>query len=164
MSAILDRARQACAIPTKYVLGKGGMKPTREVPGNSEGQCDCSGFVSWCLGISRQTTNPFYRQLNGGWIETTAVAADALKPGGVFVKVEQPAPGDIIVWGDRRVNGRHTQGHIGVISAVEDGRATRVIHCSSGNFRRTGQAVQETSADVFHRNGAICARYLATPG
>jgi hypothetical protein len=35
-----------------------------------------------------------------------------------------------------------------------------VIHCSSGNFRRLGKAIQETPADLFYNNGAICARYV----
>ena len=162
MSAeILKRARIACALPVAYKLGMGGMKPVRESPANSEGQCDCSGFVSWCLGVSRQTADPFYKQLNGGWIETTAVVADALAAHGLFAKVDSAEVGDIIVWGDSKKNGKTVQGHIGIVSVVENGRATRVIHCSNGNFKRSGQAVQETSADIFHNNGAIYARYVA---
>lgn len=161
MSAALERARAACALPIAYKLGMGGMRPVRESPANSDGQCDCSGFVSWCLGLSRQTADPFYRQLNGGWIETTAVVADAIAPRGLFSRVDVPEPGDIMVWGDSKKNGRTVQGHIGIIAAVENGRATRVIHCSSGNFRRLGKAVQETNADIFHNNGAIYARCLA---
>jgi hypothetical protein len=160
MSTVLGRARAACGRPIAYKLGMGGMKPTRETPGNSDGQCDCSGFVAWCLGISRQTSNAFYRQLNGGWIETTAVVADALKPGGIFSRVDAPQPGDVLVWGDRRVNGRTVQGHIGIVAAVAGDRATRVIHCSSSNFRNTGCAVRETGTEVFYSKGAICARYV----
>jgi hypothetical protein len=164
MSAALERARAACAQPIVYKLGKGGFQPLRESPAGTDSQCDCSGFVSWCLGVSRETKDPFYKQLNGGWIETTAVVADAIAVRGLFTKVDVPEPGDVAVWGDSRKNGKTVQGHIGIVAAVENGRAMRVIHCSSGNFKRLGKAVQETSADIFHNNNAIYARYTPAGG
>jgi hypothetical protein len=139
-------------------LGKGGMDPKTKSPA-SGGECDCSGFSSWCIGLSRQTQDPFYVQLNGGWLETTAMVADALRAGGILTKVSAPLPGDLIVYGDRVVNGRRSQGHVGIVSEVANGKATKVVHCSSGNGRRVpGRAVQETAPTVFINAGAIYAR------
>ena len=162
--AILERAQGACQKPIVYKLGKGGFTPAAQSPGEAASQCDCSGFVAWCIGQSRQTSNPFYKALNGGWIETTAMVADALAVGGIFTKTDNPVPGDVIVWGDRKVNGKTVQGHVGIIAQVADGKATKVIHCSSGNFKKFGKAIQETDAALFYRNNAICARFVGTGG
>ncbi len=47
MSTVLERARSACGRPIAYKLGMGGVKPARETPGSSDGQCDRSRLVSW---------------------------------------------------------------------------------------------------------------------
>jgi cell wall-associated NlpC family hydrolase len=157
---IVARARSAIGLRIDYKLGKGGMNPATKSPA-SNGECDCSGFSSWCIGLSRQTKDPFYVALNGGWLETTAMTADALRTGGILTKVDTPQPGDLIVYGDRVVNGRRSQGHVGIVSEVRDGKASKVIHCSSGNARRVpGRAVQETSPSLFFNAGAIYARVL----
>jgi hypothetical protein len=163
-AVMLQRARGAVGKGV-YKLGMGGMRPDKDTPLNSEGQCDCSGFTSWASGVSRhQPLNVFYKALNGGWLETTAMVG--LRPGGLFEKVTVPEPGDLICWGDRKIKGadgklRNTQGHVGVITEVTAGKATKVVHCSSGNFKRAGYAIAETSADIFHKNGAIYLRRVA---
>lgn len=140
VSGVLARANAAAGQDIKYGLGKGGMNPGSPTPA-SDGQCDCSGFVSWCLGLSRQVSEQFYKLFNGGWIETTAVWTDISSPVGMF-EIGTERPGAVIVYPD--ADGR--QGHIGII--VEPGR---VVHCSQGNDRR-GNAVQITSLDVFRAN------------
>ena len=153
---ILNRAKKAAATSVaKYKLGAGGFNPAADLPESKQGMCDCSGFVSWCLNEKRQTSNKFLVSLNGGWIETTAVVRDAKSPDGMFTKVDVPQAGDLLVWGDNKGK----QGHIGVVSEVVDGKATKVIHCSTGNFKRTGKAIQETSADIFYNNGAISVKF-----
>ena len=42
-------------------------------------------------------------------------------------------------------------GHVGVVTETSGGVATRVVHCSGGNYRATGDAVRETDAAVFER-------------
>lgn len=156
------RALSACDMHIEYRLGKGGMKPNDPVPHDSEQGCDCSGFVAWVLGISRQCA-----RIPGGWIETTLVWKDARGTRKVFEQVSTPMPGDLIVYPDKSYTvtegGQRTrktrQGHIGVVTRVAGGKVTRVVHCSAGNFRRTGRAVQETDAKVFVDHGAICVRY-----
>ncbi len=150
---LLARARYASGKKIEYKLGKGGMKPKADLPDAGSGQCDCSGYVAWCLGISRMTDNPFYQNANGGWIETTAVHKDILSNTGLFTQCEAQ-PGCIVVYGDS--NGG--QGHIGLVTSVTitDGKkvASKVIHCSSGNWKRNGDAILETVATVFTGNAS----------
>lgn len=154
---IYDRARAAAIVASKlsmpitYGLGRGGEDPTRHVPWDSRGRCDCSGFAAWAAKEPR--ANP---GIPGGWIETTLVVKDAMSTRQMFrelVAGEQPEPGDFIVYGDR--GGQ--QGHIGVISSAVDGKVYRVIHCSTGNDRG-GPAIAETDARVFVAANAIVVR------
>ena len=158
---IVQRARTACGMGIKYKLGKGGMSGSSASPSDSKAMCDCSGFAAWCAGLSRKTSHPFYVELNGGWLETTAIAADAIAVHGIFTKVDKPFPGCFAVFGDR--NGK--QGHIGVVTEVVNGKATKVIHCSSTNSRTSvaadptkPRAIQETGADLFYKNQAVFCR------
>jgi len=134
-----------------YKLGKGGFDPKALHPWNRTMQCDCSGFVAWCLGVSRKTDNPWYAKQNGGWLETSAITRDATSPFGVFTEVARydALPGDVLVWGDKA----GAQGHVGIVSGP-----TTINHCSSGNFRVTGDAIRETSTEIFDKNDAIAAR------
>ena len=134
-----------------YKLGKGGFSPKNPFPWNHQMQCDCSGFVSWCLGVSRKTDNPWYAKFNGGWFETSAITRDALSQFGVFTEVARydAEPGDVLVWGDKG----GAQGHVGIVSGP-----TTIIHCSMGNFRKTPDAIREPDMAIFDANGAIAAR------
>ena len=147
----VERARSVVGMGCIYKLGKGGFDPKALAPWNRQMQCDCSGFVSWCLGVSRKTDNPWYAKQNGGWFETSAITRDATSPFGVFTEVARndAKPGDLLVWGDR--DGQ--QGHVGLVSGP-----TTIIHCSSGNFRKTGHAIRETDMAIFDANEAIAAR------
>lgn len=144
----LARAQAALSVPVRYKLGQ----PGRIIyPGATvlPPECDCSGFVFWCLNMERfQWVDDTVR-----WLDTTAIWRDARFPRRWFECID-PVPGCLIVYPDR--NGK--QGHVGIVSAVVDGKVAAVIHCSAGNYRRTGSAVQETGPEVFERNGAITVR------
>lgn len=152
----LSVVNQGCA----YKLGKGGFNPSSPVPWSSLGQCDCSGFVSWAIGVSRQTDNPWYKKQNGGWFETSAIVADCRTPFGFFDQVpwEEAQLGMLLVWGDSRVGGKTRQGHVGIVTEIGGGAPVSVCHCSSGNFRKFGDAIQETDVSIFKANSAIVAR------
>lgn len=153
---ILARARTALAkSKARYKLGAGGAKAAALLPESAQGFCDCSGFVSWCLGEPRKTSDPFYVAFNGGWIETTGVYKDGSTEKGLFTKTDRPEPGDLMVWPDRG----HKQGHIGVVSEVEGGKATKIIHCSRGNDTASGRAIRETGAEGFYARGAVVVRF-----
>lgn len=153
---MLARARSAIGHGTLYKLGKGGFNPASPHPWNALGECDCSGYAAWCLGVSRHTEHPFYAHQNGGWLETSAIVADAHSSFGMFeaIRWEQAQPGDLLVYGD---SGGH-QGHVGVVSEVNDSGPTAACHCSSGNARVRHDAIQETGVAVWSLNGGIVAR------
>lgn len=159
LSEVVARARSAIGSHTKYALGKGGFSPNSPHPWSAVGECDCSGFVAWCLGISRRADNPWYKRQNGGWVETSAIVRDAQSPYGFFDEVDwtKARPGMVVVYGDTRQGGRTRQGHVGVVSAVDAGGPIQAIHCSMGNHRR-GDAIQETAvAPLWMPGKAIVA-------
>jgi hypothetical protein len=135
----LQRGRSGLNRKTQYVLGKGGFEPLADLTP----KCDCSGFVAWAIGIPRELPpgSDRWLQTDTYWVGGGEVGA------GLFDRVTEAEakPGDIYVFPDS--NGR--QGHMGIISRIDDRRPTHVIHCSAGNFRRTDDAIQETDPSVF---------------
>lgn len=155
---VVSRARSAIGHGCVYQLGKGGMHPENLQPWPPSMPnlgCDCSGFVAWCLGVSRSLAKNHPHYEFGGWFETSAVARDAKSEFGFVNEVlwTLAQPGDILVWGDHDGH----QGHIGIVSEADATGPTRVVHCSKGNWRTTGDAIQETDVAIFKANGAIAA-------
>ncbi len=159
VAQFISRARSASGYKTIYKLGAGGMNPASTRPVSPGNKCDCSGFVCWALGISRQTTHPLYRKFNGGWINTDGIVHDAKNPTGYFSQLDKAKIGCIIVFPGGRVNGITKIGHVGIVTAVKDGKASKVLHCSSGNYLSNGEAIQETLPTVFNRRDTIYAWY-----
>lgn len=121
------------------------------------GACtDCSGFIAWCLRLSRRVDHPLYVRVNGGWFETTAIHRDGMESTGFFVQLDSPRPGALLVYPDYNdPQGAHHEGHIGlVLDADGEGiaGAQKVIHCSLGNYRGTGEAIQVTGPQAWLEN------------
>lgn len=137
-SQTLERAlKQAGNSKTKYRLGTGGFDPTKSMAST----CDCSGFVAWCIGVPRELPPGSDR-----WLDTDAFWSGGGSIGiGLFDRVELPscAPGDVLVFPDS--NGH--QGHVGIVSEVQNARPTKTVHCSG---RRNG--IAETDSSVFLQN------------
>lgn len=160
---VLERARRCLGAGCRYHLGAGGMHPSHDYPWGTVPECDCSGFVAWALGVSRQTRNPFYRQQNGGWFETTAIVRDARSPFGFVAEVPwlEARPGDLIVYGD--AGGK--QGHVGIITLTGPAGPAAVIHCSKGNDTRYRDAIHEGALEPFWQaRGALVARVAWVEG
>lgn len=159
-AAFIARARSMVGRQIVYKLGAGGMKPDAETPANGAGECDCSGFVSWGLGISRFVRGvPWYdAQHNGEWLNTDAIVRDAKSHYGFFDEIDKPEVGCLIVFPKSKAS--PSAGHVGIVSSVTPDGDLRVIHCSSGNYARFGHAIEETGANVFMRPdlGTIFAR------
>lgn len=147
---VRKRALHACGRGTRYKLGAGGMDPKADLPSDN-GRCDCSGYASFCLGISR------YQPSTLGWVETSRIVDDATGPHRLFRKVTEPRVGDLIVYGD---SGGH-EGHVGVVTAVKDGQPTYIAHC---NGRTSPDAIVNERYTVWWKaakakHAAIYARY-----
>lgn len=136
----LNRARSCLNRKIKYVLGSGGFDPTTSMGS----KCDCSGYVAWAIGVPRELP-----PTSGKWLQTTTYWRGGGEVGeGLFDRVAgTPEPGDIFVYPDGP-----GEGHMGIITRVASGKPTRVVHCSNGNFKRFGDAVQETGTAVFTSN------------
>ena len=154
---LLARARSASGKKIKYKLGAGGIQPATASPANVNQECDCSGYVCWCLGMSRQTTHPLYVKFNGGWINTDAMVKDAGTQTGFFHQLDGPQPGCLVVYPSKLPTRK--VGHVGIVTEVAEGKAARVIHCSLRNFRTKGDAILETTAAAFGVPDAIYAWY-----
>lgn len=172
----LSVAGKGCA----YAIGAGGKDPSALFPWDGRFQipdtpdpvtgakrtkvvlkaCDCSGFIAWALGVNRHIDPnlvPLWEKDNGNWFETTALVRDAERPLGAVNKVPwaKARPGMLFVYGDRIENGVRHQGHVGLITQIKDGAPSAVVHCSIGNFRHRGDAIRETSAEVFLKRGIV---------
>lgn len=156
---MLARLRSTIGRNTVYALGQGGFRPGNPMPWRSAPAdgCDCSGFASWFFEQPRKVNLDMYARWNGGWFETSAIVRDANSPYGFFrgIPWSECRVGDVLVWGDRGA----AQGHIGIVSEWTLSGPSLVVHCSRGNFNRTGDAIAETDVGIFQRNGAIAARW-----
>src|SRR5258706_72356 len=153
---LIQRAESVVAKGCHYKLGAGGRLWHHATPWDPDHLCDCSGFIAWCYGVDRHTDDPWYRDFNNGWLETSAIVRDCGTPFGIFTEVAwaQTLPGDSLVYGDRDGH----KGHIGLVVEVSEAGPTGVIHCSMGNERRTGDAIGRTNADLWIAQGGIVAR------
>lgn len=159
------RAFSQVGRPIKYKLGAGGREPLALSPADHDGLCDCSGFVSWCVGLDRyQPRSLLLVKFNGGWISTSAIVFDALHPrseSGWFTRIERPELGCVVAYPDTGKGKAKKQGHTGIVSAFNFAGpgSLKVIHCSSSNSRR-GPAVQETRGEFFlAHQGVTFARF-----
>ena len=146
----------------RYALGRGGRAPDAATPFDRNGEADCSGFLSWAIGLDRKSD-----AIDGGWISTDSIARDATGPRRMFQLVEpgeDVRPSDVVVYPGRYVAGRRLSiGHVGLVVAVPDGwryegptslAGLRVVHCASSRAPGGG-AVRESSGAPWARRGIV---------
>jgi hypothetical protein len=167
----LDRARSMIGKTIRYSLGAGGRDPwdkdpATEVAGaRASATCDCAGFVAWALGYDRKQPESEF-PLWGGWINTDSAIEEAKRTHLWFLRTLAPEVGGMVVFPSTRVDGKRTPGHIGIITEVTswsgeaDFGRIRVVHCSGGNDRRLGHAIDETSGKVWAGKRSLFLRYL----
>lgn len=135
--------------------------------------CDCSGFVTWALGLPR-APSPDARS---GWIWTNSIYIDALHARSKFSHIESEGlccrRGALLVYPSPNDD---EPGHIGIVSETDaQGRPLRVLHCSSTlmiEAARAGRplnAIAETDAVVFEKmleapQPTIAVWYRGLPG
>jgi len=152
LDARVARARSAIRKGTKYKMGRGGFKPSSPLPHDAALCCDCSGFVAWCIFMSRSLeATGKDKRFGMGWIETTNIYRDAMGPERLFRQIEDPVPGCGVVYPDKGGE----DGHVGIVSSVQPSGAFTVVDCSSGQYRRTRQAITERDGRFFLREGGI---------
>lgn len=145
VGTLIARAQSGLEKKTRF-SSPGVTPPLSAVSWPSSGaRCDCSGFLAWCLRISRKIEHPKYDAINGGWFETTAIHADVLGNWGYFEQMLTPDVGGFVVYPDKDGH----DGHIGVITAVNGAKGVsgidKVIHCSNGGWVNHGDAIRETT-------------------
>lgn len=154
---LLERARSQVGLRIKYKMGGGASKTARHTCADSNNASDCSSFVCWALGIDKNGNYPFLRRPGtqpdpgGDWYGTDQIWDDAVNLRlGLFSKINDPVPGCVIVFPTTWKEGRaRPAGHCGIVTQISGGKVKKVVHCSSGNFRAMGDAVQETDPGVF---------------
>jgi len=150
VNTLIARAQSGLGKHTKYE-SPGVTPPLTAVTWPASGaKNDCSGYMAWCLRISRAVDHPRYKQVNGGWFETTAIHKDVANSWGFFDQLATPKIGAFVVYPDK---GGH-DGHIGVITGVIAGKKgvagiKSIIHCSLGGWKNHGDAIRETPPDPF---------------
>jgi cell wall-associated NlpC family hydrolase len=145
------RAMSAVGRGIRYRLGHGGTKPDDPLPTRT-GYCDCSGFIAWVLNLNRapKTDRPF-------WIETTNIVNDALGARKAFIRLHAPERGCLVVYPDRKVMGRRSEGHVGLVTEVGEGGRLTVIDCSSSKGGKVKEAIREWDRTaLFVPRKAIC--------
>lgn len=125
---------------------------------------DCSGFVAWCLGLDRYQPDSAVK-----WISTDGMIRDADGEQEYFSPIDRPELGAVVVYGSEWRDGRRIYvGHVGIVVCLpvrgwgpghRQWSRLRVVHCSSGNDRRMGGAIQQTDASHWRGRGRLL-RYL----
>jgi hypothetical protein len=146
---LVERAKSVVGKPIKYNLGCGGMHPTAPSPEGLGANLDCSGFCCWTIGISRYDGDI--------WFNTDSILNYAKNNLKGFHEIKDPTVGSMVIYPSAK--GKRSYGHMGIVTGVEDGKLSRVIHCSAGNYGRFGYAVAETGAAVFNKPETIFVWY-----
>lgn len=138
---------------TIYTLGSGGYGWFQD---DFDAECDCSGFIAFCLGLSRKPSTAFMAKGTKWWFSTDSMVL-AAKEGVFFREVEKGTPGCLAAYPDYKSRGELRQGHTAYIT---DWRGTVPwgYDCSSSQSRKTGDAVKLRSLSFFTRHRA--ARYF----
>ncbi len=83
---------------------------------------------------------------------------------GFFTKIADPIPGSFLVYPDYKDStGKRRDGHIGLVVEANGqgvGGASKVIHCSLGNFKSKKDAIQVTGPDVWLKHSSSIVVWL----
>lgn len=155
----LARARSQLKFELSYRLGAGKIVPSGEHCGDETMGCDCSAFVCWCARMRKYQGEELWwlSKHNGGWLNTDGIWIDAVKHTSGNFEPASRKPGAVVVYPGASIEeafGSSRWGHVGIVTAIDEDKLT-VIHCSSGNYKKTGRAVMETDGELFTRRKAI---------
>lgn len=143
LAAYVARASSARTMKIRYRLGEGGFNPKSKSPASLFGYCDCTGFVSWVIGLSRKP-----KKGRRWWISTSDIVRDACGPEKVFVRLSRPIKGCIAVYGD---SGGH-EGHAAIVTRVYPTGSIFVVDCSksrNGVVERSGRMFTDNKNTIY---------------
>jgi len=160
LAAHLKRARTTIGHGILYELGAGGTDPNAPLPSNSEKRCDCSGFaLAWVPGISREQEGkgkPWSESIP--WVNTDSVVHDATGEQRLYVQLQWPTPGCMMVY-SAAMSGAERCGHCAVVSEVSMSptgpRSIHGIDCHGGLSGHTISAIEEHDLSYFLAKHAI---------
>ena len=138
----LARARSAIGHGITYHLGEGGVDPKAALP-TDDGRCDCSGFVAWCLQISRVP-----KPSRDWWVQTDNIWHDAMGPQTTFVRIEKPIAGCVVVY--PKIGSHDGYGHTGIVA--NPANPYTVVDCSAsknGIFEHVQNAFEANPHTIF---------------
>lgn len=160
----ISRAKSQLNKGIKYRMAGGKQLPVGSTCADEVNSCDCSAFVCWVARMRKLQEHEqhwlFY--LNGGWLNTDGMWRDADEQMGNFMALDNAEPGAIIVYPAKWVSGvpGPRVGHVGIVVSVDSRKEpTGVIHCSSGNYRSTGDAIRVADSARLWTKRKAC-RYV----
>lgn len=138
----IGRAVDMINYPSRYHLGSGGSDPGAiscfVASTDGVGQCDCSGFVAWCLGYDRWQKRLYSDRDLGEYVSTDSMVEDANRHQILFRRTSNPRAGDLICYPGKRNHGRRVHiGHVGILIQPPNAPGPSVIDCASGKDRRS---------------------------
>ena len=141
----IDIAKSLVGLRSSYHLGAGGDNPNHNNCLSPQAQCDCSGFVCFCLGLDRYQRD-LYKKL-GGYLSTAAMVSDANTYQILFRRTAEPKPGDLIIYPSLYNHGRRMHiGHVGILHQLPNDIGPSVIDCNASPHRRNiGSAIGYSS-------------------
>lgn len=169
---VVCRARSAIGAGITFRLGAGPRLADQNLPADTSGSCDCSSFVMWALG--EQKLRRDLPWLSGFYLNVDQLWSGAVRHDETLGCITEARVGSLFVFPSVRtarlvapqvklesakrdwLEARRT-GHIGIVSAVENGKATRVIHLHPANFVATRDLIAETTPELFDNPAAIYA-------
>lgn len=151
----------AAALPWGDYQARAGEDPARVKVRRAQRMawCDCSGFTSWAIGISRHAPGA----ISGDWISCDAMVRDARGPNAMFKQVAIPEVqlGDVLVYAGRHENGQRVAiGHCCVVIERPDVVARfadlTVAECQAGS----SPAVRRHDGSLWDRKNGIAIRLV----
>lgn len=153
--AIGKKRGKAAKAAVKKARGWIGKNTVYKLSASTPGKiCDCSGMTAAAYGYKRDDKSVL-GPTDGSYHYTNSIVADALDNGDFYELLPAPEIGCFVVYpGITKAGKRIRIGHIGIVTDVPDKWAgdfstIKVVHCSSGNYKKTGDAIQETSGALW---------------
>ncbi len=129
----------------------GGRDPNAKDPCSvGTRTADCVGFALWAMGLDRYQPD-FVCGSYEGWINTNSMMLDALGLRSFFTPMVELVYPHLLVYPSASkkllAQGYPRVGHVGVVVEID-----RAVHCSAGNARRLGHAIDYGPEKIWSKH------------